>query len=111
MPPENVDSSSAHVRWVHGSFLPVFCPSQVRKWNFLLNQCLGLLTQRFSTGLLPKNVDILTMIGDKCHDHVGGSEFAQRLRAAVADGEKTLKSMAWPACQAFVHKLAPEKCG
>jgi len=83
----------------------------VRKWNFLLNQCLGLLTQRFSTGLLPKNVDILTMIWDKCRDHADGSAAARRLRASVAGWEKTLKSKAWLACQAVVHKLAPEKCG
>ena len=83
----------------------------MRKWNFFLNQCLGLLTQRFSTGLLPKNVDILTMTRDKGRDHAGGGAAAQRLRASVAVWEKTLKSTAWLACQAFVHKLAPEKCG
>lgn len=40
---------------------PVFspaCPSAALAVNSLCNQRLGLLTQRFSTGLLPKNVDI-----------------------------------------------------
>jgi len=91
--------------------LPVFCHLPVLEGNLLLNQCLGSLTQGFSTGLPPKNVDILITDGDKSIDATLAHALAQGLHAPLAGNEKCLESMAWEACQALVHKLAPGKCG